>query len=363
MNPLRLLLLYAQDATNKTLSYQYGWPRYFRRYPRFHCTPINIQDRQVIARLRGNLLARWGRFDAIVMLHSVFSNTPALGGWLFEGICKARQPKIFFIGNEYKLMPEKMAFCEAMNLALLVTQSSSPAVHDLYRNRLGCPIYAVPYTGLDAELFYPTRDRKDRPIDIGYRSYDSPVYLGHNERRLLAEFFSDYASGQNLTIDISLDPKDRFEESAWADFLNRCKGQLGSEAGGDFFELTDETRLKINQYITDHPNAPMQDIYQRFFAHYANPVPLRVISGRNIEAAGTKTVQILFEGDYNGYLKPDEHYISLKKDFSNIDEVMRKFRDEAYCHAITENAYALVHRELTYEKLLDGFHAQLTAIM
>ena len=188
MNPLRLLLLYAQDATNKTLSYQYGWPRYFQRHPQFRCTPINVHDRRITAQLRGNLLARWGRFDAIVMLHSVFSNAPTLGGWLFDGICKARQPKIFFIGNEYKLMPEKMAFCEALNLALLVTQSTSPAVQDLYRNRLGCPIYAVPYTGLDTELFYPTRDTKDRPIDIGYRSYDSPVYLGHNERRLLADF-------------------------------------------------------------------------------------------------------------------------------------------------------------------------------
>jgi hypothetical protein len=36
---------------------------------------------------------------------------------------------------------------------------------------------------------------------------------------------------------------------------------------------------------------------------------------------------VLFEGRYSGVLKPHRHYIPLKKDFSNFDEVVAKIRD------------------------------------
>jgi hypothetical protein len=363
MKPIRILLLYAQDANNRTLSYQYGWPRYFQRSNHFQCTSVNVQDHGLISQFNNILKTRRQHYDALILLHSVFSNAPSLTGRLLDSICASPMPKIFFIGNEYKLMPEKMAFCDALNLTLLVTQSHSSAVHDLYRNRLGCPIYFVPYTGLDTEVFQPIQHRVPYAIDLGYRSYDAPPYLGHNERRLLTDFFIENASRYNLKVDISLDPKDRFGEVEWATFLNSCKGQLGSEAGGDFFELTDETRLKIFDYTKKTPNATMEDIFHCFFKNYSNPIPLRVISGRNIEAAGTKTVQILFEGEYSGYLHPNVHYIPLKTDFSNIDAAIEKFRDEAFCHKITDNAYDIALQELTYETLIAKFYAKLREIL
>ena len=69
-------------------------------------------------------------------------------------------------------------------------------------------------------------------------------------------------------------------------------------------------------YEAEHPDATFEDIHRRFFADYGPSVPIRIISGRQIEAAGTRTVQILFEGRYDGYFLPDVHYIPLKKDFS-----------------------------------------------
>ena len=259
-------------------------------------------------------------------------------------------------------MPEKMAFCEALGVFLLISQSNSPTVHALYRERLGCAVTGIPNTGLDTDLFIPQIPYSDRPIDLGYRAYESPPYLGHNERRQLADYFL-HGPRYGLSLDISLDPSERFTEVAWAEFLNQCKGQLGTEAGGDYFELTDATRKKVNRYMKAHPDATMDEVLVRFFKNYPDPVPLRIISGRNVEAAGTKTVQVLFEGHYNGYFQPDVHYIPLKKDFSNIDEVISKFRDEGYCRRITENAYNLVVRELTYEKLIDKFHEELIPLI
>jgi len=353
---IRTLLLFAQSDANATFSYQVAWPRQFRRHPAFECTPINLADRAWHARLRGNALARLWRGDLVVVLHSVFSNSCLLAGALFDAVRALPQPKVYFIGNEYKFMPEKMAFCEALGVSLLVSQSTSPAVHLLYRQRLGCDVVGIPNTGLDPERFRPDVSAERRSIDLGYRADDVPAYLGHNERRQLADFFLANAERYGLSVDISLNATDRFTESEWAGFLNRCRGQLGSEAGGDFFALDDGVRARVNAYVRDHPDASVEDIHAIFFGDRSSDVPIRILSGRNVEAAGTKTVQVLLEGYYDGYFRPDEHYIPLAKDFSNADEAVEKFRDRAFCATLTENACDVARSQLTYPKLLERFH-------
>ena len=363
MKPITILLLYAQSDGNRTFSYQYGWPRSFTRHPRFHCVPLNVMDKRFLQLLRRQVLVRRGRFDAVVMMHSVFSNACYLRHFLFDAVRSIKVPKAYFIGNEYKLMPEKMEFCETLGVSLLISQTDCPEVHALYRQRLGCVVTGIPNTGLDADLFRPEIAHRDRPIDIGYRSDDSPIYLGHYERRQIADCFLQHGPRYGLTLDISLEQSRRLPEAEWAAFLNRCKGQLGTEAGGDYFELTDTTRIKYMDYIAANPCATNDEIISKFFQGYPNPVPIRIISGRNVEAAGTKTVQILLEGRYNGYFKPDVHYIPLKKDFSNFAEVVEKFRDESYCRAITDNAYEVAVKELTYEKLIDKFYGALAPLL
>ena len=355
---MRLLVLCGFDRTS-TFSYHTAWPRHLAADPHFQCTIVNLLDRGLFARLRAIAAVRAGRFDVVALLHSVFSNGRLLDGQLFDLVRAAPQPKVYFIGNEYKLMPEKMAFCEQLDVALLISQSSSPVIHRLYHERLGCPVTGIPNTGLDTALFAPKTPRAGRPIDLGYRADDSPAYLGHRERRDMAEFFTQAAPRLGLTVDVSLDPAHRLAEQAWAAFLNRCKGQLGTEAGGDYFELDDRTRVAVNAFTAVHPSVPFGDLFDRFFRAYREAVPLRIMSGRNVEAAGTKTVQLLFEGHYDGYFAPDEHYISLKKDFSNADEAIAKFRDESFCQRLIDNAYHLAVESLTYPKLIDRFRTAL----
>ena len=355
--------MYAENAENATLSYQRGWPRHFQRDPRYDCVLVNLGDRSWSARLRAATLPRAGRFDAIVLLHSVFSNACALRGHSFDAVSQARAPKAFFIGNEYKLMPEKMAFAETLGTNLLVTQSHSARVHELYRSRLGCAVIGLPNTGIDVELFRHERPRAERMIDLGYRSYPSPIYLGHREREQIVAAFQAAAGRHGLISDLSLRPEDRMEEAAWIDFLGRCKGQLGTEAGGDYFELTDATRKAVEAYRGDHPAASFEEVFARFFRDYPDPVPMRIISGRNVEAAGAATVQLLLEGEYGGYLQPGVHYIPVSKNFSNLEEALLQFRDAAACGEITRRAREMALDQLTYSKLLDRFDAALRALI
>lgn len=361
MKPVRLLLLYAAGPANSTLSYQHSWPRAFSRDRRFECRHVNLMDRSIAARLRAQWIVRTWRGDAIVALHSVFSNAPYIAGRLLDAVSAAPQPKVFFIGNEYKLMPEKMAFAERLPAALLVSQSSAPAVQAKYRERLGCRVAGIPNTGLDPDLFCPSTPTSARPIDLGYRSSAAPAYLGHQERRDLAEYFQAHAARLGLVVDISDDEGRRFSEPEWAAFLNRCKGQIGTEAGGEYFELDDRMRRAVNAFVISNPQAPFDEIRRRFFREPGTPI--RIISGRNVEAAGTRSAQLLFEGHYDGYLQPDVHYIPMRKDLTDADEAVRKFRDAAYRERIVDQAYEMVHRELTYPRLLDRFHDAVSPLL
>jgi hypothetical protein len=357
---VRIVVVHHTSGDNRTLSYQHGWPRHFRAHPSFACSSIDLVRDGRAAFTRALLR---GRPQAVVLLHSVFSNSCLVPSWLIRVLARLPVAKAYFIGNEYKLMPEKMAFCNSIGLDLLVSQITSPETLQVYRERLGCAVAGIPNTGLDPGLFSPRVPRAERPVDLGYRAYDGPLYLCHVERRQLFEQFSAAADRHGLVVDLSLDRRDRLAEAEWAGFLNRCKGQLGFEAGGDYFELTDATRTAVNAYVAEHPDATIGDVRARFFADYRNPVPGRALSGRIVEAAGTKTVQILLEGEYGGYFHPGEHYIPLRKDFSNLDEAIEMFKDEDVSRRLTEGAYRVALEELTYPRLIDRFRDALEEVL
>lgn len=363
MDKLRTLLVFADGTANETLSYQRGWPRHFPRHKAFDCHSLNLLDPSRAKRALSVAEIATRRYDVVVLLHSVFSNQQRLVGPRFQAMRMARGPIACFLGNEYKLMPEKMAFCEDLDVCLLVSQSTSSRVHAMYHARLGCDIVSLPNGGLDTDVYKPMRAASERSIDIGFRAEENPLYLGHDDKRVLADTFDVEGPKRGLKVDISLDRKDRFDEVGWADFLNRCRGVVGAEAGGDYFEITDATRLRVNAYVHEHPNVTRAEIVERFFRDYKDPVPARMLASRHIEAAGTRTVQILFEGLYGGEFQPHEHYIPLRKDLSNLDEVFETFADPAACARIAENAYRKAVSDLTYERLIDRFHAALVSAM
>lgn len=351
----RVALFFYQSAENATLTYQHGWPRAFCESQLLYCEPFNLANRSVsdVANMVTALYR--GRFDAIVLLHSTFSNTQELRRLLFLAVAASRLPKLFFIGNEYKSMPKKMHFCRRLGIDMLISQSNHQDVLAMYEQALGCRVASVPNTGFDSAVFFPVVPMAERRIDVGYRAYEAPWYLGNIEKTEIADYFLHNAAALGLTTDISQDVGERFDASGYAAFLNRCRGQIGTESGGDYFELTDETRLKFIAYMSVNPDAPWNEVRKQFFENYGPSVPMRIISGRQVEAAACKTVQIMFDGRYNGYFRADEHFISLKKDYSNIDEVMQKFRDDDYCRRMVDSAYEVAMQELTYPALIKKF--------
>ncbi len=258
MKRRRIALVFEQSQSNSTLSYQHGWPKAFIDSSLFDCKPINLAGKS----LADEMAIAWSfhreKYDAIVLLHSVFSNQQNLRGLAFRALSLCRVPKAFFISNEYKLMPEKIRFCRHLGIDLLISQSNDQRVLSMYRQALGCCVDSVPNTGFDMAIFRPQKALQDRCVDIGYRAFEAPWYLGNNEKTEIADLFIEKAREYKLSIDISLDPAKRFNAPGYTALLNNCRGQIGTEAGGDYFE-PDEHYISLKK---DGSNFP--DVLERF---------------------------------------------------------------------------------------------------
>lgn len=351
---INLALAYFASSQNETMSYARSWPEAIQADPAFSVYPINLAENSPENQKKWVKKVKRSKFDVIVLMHQVFSNRPVID-WnspLYDAISASSSSVVFFVGNEYKLMPEKMKFAEELGVNLLISQSNDSRVFDLYKERLHCDVDFLPNCGIDANYFNNHKPFTERSINIGYRSYSGPEYLGNRDKELIGEGFQKFADESSLIMDISMDPADRFDIVGWANFLNNCKFQLGVEAGYDYFEITDNTRKKVIQYLEANPSSTYEEIFDLFFKNYPNPVPMRNISGRHIEAMACGSVQILFEGHYNGYLEPDRHFIMLKKDFSNIGDVLSRLNDETYVSTIQKESLDLVSSEFQYATLV-----------
>ena len=103
-------------------------------------------------------------------------------------------------------------------------------------------------------------------------------------------------------------------------------------------------------YLKERPDTSFEEVFKKIFENTkVEYISGKAISSRHFEPIGTKTCQILIEGNYNGILKPDEHYICVKKDLSNIGDAIEKFKDTSYRNKIVKQAYEHVLENHTYE--------------
>lgn len=189
----------------------------------------------------------------------------------------------------------------------------------------------------------------ERPIDIGYRARKLPAYFGrHGQLKYeLVNVFNDALLNSKLTTDIQ-NTNDNFivENShaiklgfAWYDFLINCKAFIGCEGGSSLLDADGSIKDKVKEFESANPNASFDEIEANCFPNQDYNISCFALSPRHFEAAMTKTLQILVEGNYSGVFLPWVHYVPLKRDFSNIEEVINVLNDQDLCRSIISNAY------------------------
>lgn len=181
----------------------------------------------------------------------------------------------------------------------------------------------------------------DRDLMIGYRAWRAEHWLGRHGylKSQLAEIFQREAVARGIMANISTREEDTLHGDAWYEFLFRCKYTIGVEGGASILDWDGSIRERTDRYVAQHPNAKFEEIEAACFPGMDGSLSLFAISPRHLEACATKTCQILIEGDYNGVLIPGKHYIELRSDFSNLEEVFAQLGDETLRTRIVECAY------------------------
>jgi hypothetical protein len=311
------------------------------------------------------------RFRVIILHYSLFGYWPHLQlsdsflRYLSE--CDSSY-KIAFFQDEYQFCQQRFGFVNRYRIDSIYTLVEPELFDAVYGRYTGVQslIYTIPGYVSDNLI---ERGRKlgkpdeARRIDIGYRGrqLDYSMGRGAQEKSEIGRIFLERSRGLDLALDIGMEESERIYGEGWYAFLADCRGILGVEAGVSIFDLEDRVRIGCERLLSENPGLSFDDVSRRLLSVWEGNIYYRTISPRHFEAASLGVCQILFEGKYSGILQPMEHYIPLKKDFSNFCDVIRLFRDKDVRRRLTGNA----HRDLiasgaySYKHFVEEFDRHL----
>lgn len=180
-----------------------------------------------------------------------------------------------------------------------------------------------------------------RDIDIGYRAWKPWPSLGrHGLLKVeVGRAVKERAEKFGLKTDISNEVEDTILGDAWFDFLARCKYTVGVEGGASVLDYDGSVMRCSVAFAEEHPGASFDEVESACFPGRDGELEYFAISPRHLECCATRTCQVLIEGRYNGILEPGVHYLELKRDFSNLDDILEAVSDDDLREAIVERAY------------------------
>jgi hypothetical protein len=190
---------------------------------------------------------------------------------------------------------------------------------------------------------YPLKPLFERKIDVGYRGRDYPAWHGRagREKIEIGKRFRRDARWMGVRCDIRWGERHRLYGRAWRLFLQNCRATLAVESGASVFDFEGRIGPRSETFEKLLGKAANYELVRkRFFPGMEDQIDLSQISPRVFEAAALRTLLIMYEGQYSGVLTPWVHYLPLKKDHSNMVEVVAALRDDFRVGEIIANCFA-----------------------
>ncbi len=317
----------------------------FQRYSPHRCYYLNIWGRAVpryLTRMEFDLVLFHYTFFDLRYIHDSFRKL--IAGFAF--LRRSSAVKGVLLQDEYTSTDILCDFINQVGIDLVFSVAPAgewPRIYDkvdfakvrFHRVLTG---YLADHTV--ARINRLAQARPGRDLDIGYRVRFAP-FLGRFGllKVRLAEEFQAKAPGWGLALDISSRDEDAFWGDSWFEFLLRCKYTLGVEGGASLLDRSGQILQASLEYSARHPQAAYDEIEARCFPGADGSLKLAAISPRHLEACASRTCQVLIEGEYNSILAPGRHYLELKKDFSNIDQILAIIKQDNMRQEITDRAY------------------------
>lgn len=286
-----------------------------------------------------------------------------------EGLARAFESfnglKVLFIQDEYEGTEIARAWMDRLRFDIVYTCVPQVGLNLVY------PPYRFPateflptltgYVPEDPMLERYAKPLEERDLLIAYRGRKLPaVYgaLGFEKYRIGVEM-KIFAEMRGLPVDIEVDDAKRIYGSAWYEFLGSARATLGTESGANVFDFDGSLKNKIERLRSLDEEITFEEISAKVLSPHEGLVQMNQISPKIFEAIKLRTALVLFEGSYSGVVQPHTHYIPLKKDFSNIDEVIAKIQDDDFVRDLTQRAYddIVASGKFSYRTFVEGVDA------
>ena len=302
----------------------------FERFSGHRVFYVNLAVRSIPERLLQT------RFDLVVFHTSLLSARWVLWLWrrvVSRALALPRRDEVraAFPQDEFlrtALVSEFIADADADIVFSVAPESEWPKLYpEVDRNRVRFHRVLTGYLDDQHTLERIRRlDRPmgDRPVAVGYRASSARPWLGRHGllKVSVAEDVRRAALSRGLTVDISTRTADTLLGDDWFRFLARCRYQVGVEGGASVLDLDGSIKERTEAFLHSNAGASFEQVEAACFPGRDGEIALYALSPRHLEACATRTCQILLEGGYNGVLQPGLHYIELKHDLSNVDEVL-----------------------------------------
>jgi hypothetical protein len=377
----------------ETLSYFTDWLDAFVAEPRLDVVAANLATPRGRRRLRTHI----ADVDVVVLLHSVVGDSLSEIRRLMGVLDDRRGPLVAYVSNEVSLPTQpfaaKLAILRDLAPDVIGTQLPLDVGEWLYAEIPDARVVAMPHA-LNPDAFRCEVPHPRRPLDIGFRGARYLPHVGDDERNRIIDHFTT-TPPPGLKVDIRTNVS--YGRKGWAAFLNSTRATIGAESGAVYLRRDDDilvqteaelgvssgdlrarARLRpVHRYLPRPVKNALRRGADRVAGRsHAPTAPVAVgalpaaptapegtrsgkcISSRHFDAIGTETCQILLPGRYNDLLQPDVQYLSLERDFSNLDDVLARFADETTRLRMVRDARAWALDGQTYghrvRALLDG---------
>lgn len=310
-------------------------------------------------------------FDAIIVHFSVrLSLSNHLNKSIAEKISFFHGLKVLFIQDEYDSTEIARRWIEKLKFDLVYTCVPNKWVNYVYpKNRFPFCEFKNTLTGYfsedDNEELYslPLENRK---VTIGYRGRILPYHYGKlgREKYEIGIKVKDLAQQHDVSTDIEVDDKLRIYGEEWFKFLGNSKSMLGTESGSNVFDFCGNIKKSVSSVLENNPSTTFEEVYDKSIRKFEGPVEMNQISPKIFEAIKMKTALVLFEGKYSDIIQPDIHYISLRKDYSNFNNVINKLKDNEFLNKMINRAYEDIYlsNKFSYKSFINNIDSDLSKI-
>lgn len=307
-------------------------------------------------------------FDVIIVHYCVrVSLDDHLSPSYTEAVRRFGGYKILFIQDEYDMTETARCWIERLGIHLVFTCVPAKYVDEVYpKNRFPYLERIQTLTGfvpMGIEKHIP-KPISERQIVLGYRGRPLPFYYGDlgREKVVIAKCMKRICQERNISEDIEWTHEKRIYGDQWYPFVESSKATLGTESGSNVFDDDGEIKRNVEKALAEDPELSYEEVHARYIGAREGKIKMNQISPRVFEAIALRTALVLFEGDYSNVIRPNVHYIPLKKDFSNLEDVLGKLTDDDYLQQLTERAYKdiILSKKYTYEQFIGSFDVLLS---